>query len=500
VGNNPMAMKKSILLLVCFGFMLTSFSKTMNLRAYLSYSVFYSPEHGPYLETYLTILGKSVVFVKNDNGRFQGTVLVTMLFKQNDSIKDYRKYELHSPEVDDTTTINFSFLDQQRIPLPSGKYDFELAISDKNQERQPFQSTEVIYINFPSDRISVSGIELVESFQKVTETTALTKNGYDFMPYMDNFYPSSVNKLTYYAEIYNTAGILSDDVYAVTISIRSFETGKTAADLLRVKREKPKAVNVVFGEFDISKLASGNYNLVISVRDKENKELASNELFFQRSNPALVFDLSKISGTDISLSFVTRFQNIDSLREHIRCLFPISSGEEKQFIKYQLKTANLEVMRQFFHIFWASRNQVDPEGEWIKYYDQVLAVNNDFKSATRKGYETDRGRIYLQYGSPNQRVEEQKDPAMYPYEIWQYYKIGKQSDRRFVFYSHDIALNDFELVHSDVLGEVYNPWWQRFVKRGGPSRDPYYEYINHASEREDEYWGGHSSDYYNNPR
>jgi GWxTD domain-containing protein len=491
-------MKKWLVFVFLSVIFLQGFSAPNRLRAYLSYSNFYSPEHGPYLETYLTVLGKSVLFVKTNNGKFQGTVAVTMLFRQNDSIREFRKYELNSPEVDDTTKINFSFLDQQRIPLPAGKYDFELLIADKNQDKPPFQHRETFEINFPKDRISVSGIELIESFTKASEPGTLTKNGFDLMPYMDNFYPASVNKLIYYAEIYNTTSTLKDQPFVISTSIQSFETGKMVNDMVKVKRETPKIVNIAFGEIDISKLASGNYKVVVSVKDKENNELASGELFFQRSNPTVGYDIARLSGVDLSSSFAFRLQNPDSLREAIRCLSPIASGEEKYFIHNQLNNATLEVLQQFFHTFWVIRDPLKPEVAWMNYYDKVLAVDREFHAINKKGYETERGRVYLQYGAPNSRAQSYDEPRAYPYEVWHYYNIGKQSNRRFVFYAPNNATGDFELLHSDVLGELYNPRWEIALHQRDTDRYNNPQDVDRM--KEVDHWGKHSDDLYLIPR
>jgi len=492
-------MKKTILILLFFSLFISGYCKPENLRAYLSYSTFYSPEHGPYLETYLSVLGSSVVFVKKDNGKFQGSVLITMLFKQQDSIRDFRKYELFSPEVEDTATINFSFIDQQRIPLPGGTYDFELDISDKNRDISPFIVNEEISIDFPKDKLKVSGIELVESFTKTTVENPLSKSGYDFIPYMDNFFPESINKITFYSEVYNTGSLMAaDDKFAISTSIQSYENNSAISSFLRIKRETPKTVNVVFGEFDISKLPSGNYNLVVSVRDKNNKELASNILFFQRSNPSMNFDLNDISSIDLNTSFTSRFQNADSLRENTRSLFPIASANEKLFIKTQLPKASLDVMQKFFHVFWFTRNNLDPLLAWNNYYEQVLIVDNDFHSINKKGYETDRGRVYLQFGPPNSRSQSYDEPRAYPYEIWHYYKLGNQTNRKYIFYARENATNDFELLHSDAQGEIYNPKWEIALHQRDTDRFHLPQDIDRT--KEDSYWGKHSDDYYNLPR
>ncbi|MBK7212009.1 MAG: GWxTD domain-containing protein [Bacteroidales bacterium] len=493
-------MKKFILFtLILSGVFLNGYSKTDNLRAYLSYSTFYSPNHGPYLETYLSVFGKSVVYIKKENGKYQASVLVTMLFKQKDSIRDFRKYELFSPEIDDTTSINFSFLDQQRIPISQGTYNFELLVSDKNRDKAPFKIEEQLDINYPAGKINISGIELVESFKKVEAETELSKSGYEFIPFMDNFYPGSINKLVYYSEIYNTITALpQEEKFAVSISIQSYETGKLISNYLKIKRESPKQVIVAFGEFDIQNLPSGNYNLVVSVRDKENKELATNMLFFQRSNPEAHFDLQSLSNIDVRNSFVSSIQSLDTLREYIRSLYPISSSEEKLFIRSQIKLANLETLQQFFLSFWVSRNNADPSKAWEEYYVQVQAVDKEFHTVNKRGYETDRGRVYLQYGPPNARSQSYDEPRAYPYEIWQYYKLGIQSNRKFVFFARDYASGEFELLHSDAQGEINNPRWEIALHSRDTDRYNSPQQIDRMSE--DGYFGKHSDDFYNLPR
>jgi hypothetical protein len=92
-------------------------------------------------------------------------------------------------------------------------------------------------------------------------------------------------------------------------------------------------------------------------------------------------------------------------------------------------------------------------------------VQKEFASSIRRGYSTDRGRVYLQYGPPDNRTVSTYEPAAYPYEIWHYYKLGNQSNRRFVFYNPDLVSNDYTLIHSDALGEIMNDQWQFLIMK-----------------------------------
>jgi len=68
-------MKKYLFFTVFMTFFLNvNETQAKKLQADLSYSSFFSPEHGPYFETYLSVYGKSVYFVKNKNGKYQATI------------------------------------------------------------------------------------------------------------------------------------------------------------------------------------------------------------------------------------------------------------------------------------------------------------------------------------------------------------------------------------------------------------------------------------------
>lgn len=157
-------MKKSILLFSIF--ILPFCMEARNLWAFLTYSTFNSPE-GPYVETYLSVAGNSVNYVRNDNGKFQATVNILMTFRENNEIKAFKKYELKSPEIDDTSRVNYEFIDAQRFQIPNGTYDFELQISDQNSKVKPVPFSQTVSVDFQVDKPTFSGIQLVKSFKKV---------------------------------------------------------------------------------------------------------------------------------------------------------------------------------------------------------------------------------------------------------------------------------------------------------------------------------------------
>ena len=471
-------------------------TQAQKLNVFLSYTVFNSPESGPYIETYIAVDGKSVHLIKNDNNKFQGSIQIIMLFKQGDKIVNFDKYKLFSQELDDTVSVDFDFFDQQRYSLANGDYEFEIQIWDINSEVEPFVSFQPILIEFPEDKITISGIELIESYSKTETENILSKNGYDLVPYISNFYPESKNKLTYYSEIYNSDKLLGpDSKYLVTSYIQTVDKAKKLEKYIQYKKETAKPVNILFNEFNITDLESGNYLLVIEARNKENNLIGLNKLFFQRSNPRIKMDIDDLAKVNVENSFASKINNSDTLRQYIKYLEPISSFQEAGFSAVHLRTADQETLQKYFYSFWYSRNKLEPEREWEKYLDEVNKVNLAYSTQISKGYETDRGRVYLKYGPPNAISESYNEPAAYPYEIWHYYVLGNgQRDRKFVFYSKDIVTNDFTLLHSDATGEYANYRWQYFLYQRVDSG------FNIEDRNKPETWGGDSEKYFDLPR
>jgi GWxTD domain-containing protein len=467
-----------------------------NLQADLNYTIFDIPGQGPFIETYLSVAGETVIYKKNDKGLFQGNIEVTFIFRQQSDIKEYDKYQLFSPEVTDTSTINFSFIDQQRYFIPAGDYEMEIIISDLNAGKKPFNAIQPVSIQFDDAKINFSGIQLVESFSPSNQQNILTKGGFDLIPLVYNYYPESINKLTYYTEIYNTEKIMgAGEKFLVVCMIKSFETGNALKDFVSYKKFDTRLIVPVLNEYDITNLPSGNYRMIIEARNKQNEMIAFNEIFFQRSNPNIQYSIEDLASIDVNSTFSSRIGSNDTIQEFINCLDPIATQLEKTFIYKQSKTADLKTKQQFFYNFWASRDPLNPENAWREYYNQVLIVNNAYKTQINKGYETDRGRVYLQYGPPNIISESYNEPSSYPYEIWHYYELGdNQRNKKFVFYTHDMITNNFKLLHSDAIGEVSNYKWQIFLN----SR--WYDPYNIDAENAPEIYGGEADDYYRNPR
>ena len=462
-----------------------------NLKAYFTYSTFNSPNAGPYIETYLSVIGNSAHYTLNENNKLQSSIEVTLVFKQSDTVKTFKKYNLLSPELLDSLTPKVNFMDQQRISLPNGKYEFEITLKDINSDEAPFKSTQILDINYPTDKIIVSDIELIESLSETKTKSIISKSGYDIIPYTSDFYPEDFDKIAFYAELYNSDKLLgANEPFLMNCYIESQETGKIVGNYRTFSREAAKPVNVILNSFTIEKLPSGNYNLVIEAKSKTNEVLTQKKVFFQRSNP----EATPLLVSDEYLNSFVDNMSKEDVEESIKSIEPISTQVEIDYASNQLKGKDEDMMKQYFFNFWTTRNSADPEREWNKYLEQVKITNKLFSSPHKKGYKTDRGRVFLKHGKPNTRSEFVSEPNSYPYEIWHYYKIDQFSNKRFVFYDPDLGTNEYPLLHSDMIGYFNYPQWR--VKLHKRTNQP----IDMDTEYQENHYGSRANDYFNNPR
>lgn len=489
-------MKKLSLLVATLVCIALNTLSAQGIGAYLAHSTFNVPGQAPYVEVYLEIMGNTLVYKQLPSGTYQGSIQITMIIKQDTVIKDYKKYELLSTEVADTAGVGVNFIDQQRFSLPNGNYTLELSIADKNVQKEPAVLNYPFAIDFPKDKPSVSSIQLVNSYTKTTKNNVLSKSGYDLVPLVDNFFPSEKDKLIFYGEIYNPGYVEgSNDMYLVSYYIESFENGRILNNYAKVKREPSKPVMVVINEFDISSLPSGNYNLVINLKDKDNNEIASGSTFFQRTNPEMNSLANDFTTVDLTNSFATSISSADTLRAYIKSLTPVATEMEKMFIEYQMPLAQLTDLQQYFQKFWETRDALDPKGAWETYKRQVERVNAAYSTQVKKGYETDMGYVYLKYGEPStiQDVPYDANQKNVPYQVWHYYSMnnGRERNKRFVFVSSEVTVRDYTLVHSDAKGEIQNYNWQAMLRREIWTHDADYESLKRDRTR--------SGTIYNNP-
>ena len=459
-----------------FIFIFSISSNASDLRAYLDSKQFYAPGQGNYIEFHIQFVGPSLKYIGKNNGLI-GEVSVVMSILKNGEIINSDAYRLSSPFMKDS--IISDFYDIKRFALEPGEYDFNIELQDLNNNQPPLKATQKILVEDLSTSISLSDIVVAEYANKGDGSSIFYKSGYDIIPRLVTFYPKELTIIPAYFEIYHT-NLLIDSIFAIKQTITNSISGEVIQDFTEFTKLNSAEVVPFFKKIDISKLNSGKYILSFTIVNKNMVQLSTHSYDFDRSND---IDYSYFAE---ELMLDPSFQQsitADSIGFYLESLIPISQANEVRNIVKLSKQKNEESARKYIQLYWSKTSPQNTYEAWIKYKMQVQWVQLYFSNSFQKGYETDRGRVYLQYGPPSHINRNENSTSEYPYEIWQYNRIGVYNNKRFVFYNPELASNNYKLLHSDMIGEIKNPNWpSELSKRNGGGNDQY---------------GGTSQDLYN---
>lgn len=471
-------MKRFFFILILSILPFISFSEGLN--AIYSFSTYNIPSQKPYVEINTSIQAKSLMYVNNE-----ATIEFTMILTKDSQIVYVEKRELKAVKAHNEASI----IDIQRVSLDNGKYTAKFELKDKNTSMTPLVIYDNFEVNYPLNKIAVSSVQLIDSYKKTTTQNIRSKNGYDLTPYLFDAIAENQNTLTYYAEVYNAEKEFGmDSSYAISVVLENIKTGKKIESIQKIKREKAKEISVEIGNLDITNLPQGGYYLVVEARNKNNILYAYSKTAFYR--------YSSIDNSSQSIipqdAFVYKIPQ-NEIDENINCLIPISSDAQKTFIYKNMKTASIDEKRHFLYVFWRGINPENPDNEWQSYMNEVKIVNKKFSTKIKKGYETEMGRVYLQYGKPDIVIDEKfkatsgmrqssvitqalnpltgefsQDAISYmPYQIWKYHNTPYgEVNKGFVFYAPQNTLTEYFLLHSDAKGEPSDIYWETKLTRG----------------------------------
>jgi len=471
--------------------------KTKRLKPYLSTTTYCAPGVTPFVENAIAIENRSAVYKEFEPGKFKATVEIQTVFRQGDNICAFSKIALDSPVVTDTANLDGAFIDQQRFSLPNGIYQMEINVLDMNSGDALPVETVSVEVNYPDDVPAISDILLFDSYAKAEKQTACTKSGFDFLPRVYPFYGANEDKLHFYAEVYNSDKLYDEGKFLVNYYFETVESSNKVQKYIFNKRFDVNKVNVLLNTIDISELPSGNYYLVVEMRDRSNELICSKSWFFQRSNPNKTYELDDLASVSIANTFVNEITEIDTLRKYIRYLDPICTELERSYCSSMVKTDDVRTMQQFLFNFWSRRSPMNPKQGFEDYLAAVRRVNMSFGTTSFPGYRSDRGYVFLKYGEPDKIMDVPDEPAARPYAIWHYYEVAHQHDKKFVFMAPDRSSNDYQLIHSNMIGEINNPRWPLEIY-GGIYGQGYDQGVDQTEYERG--WGSHAVDYYNDPR
>jgi GWxTD domain-containing protein len=358
---------------------------------YLDVVTFYLGGEENLEEIYSVISNDQIEFLESD-GVFRGKLRyeVKVLDQEMSLVGSSEKtIEVEAASADDASDRSVVQVLQSRVSVPPGGYTAQVIIEDLNARKREIISfimgkykrgeTEVVFESkeFGPDDLSLSDIEFARSLRRSSEG-AFSKSGFEVMPNAQRRYGLLLSELPIYFEVYDFRDTEPGDTVLVRYTIFS-SSGNPM-----FKTENPMGISGVrvgsTALFDISSLPTGDYLLVLDILSDQGEVLASTERKFNVLWSVYSWGRYEIEALG-DLTYVLTEQEMERFKS-------LSAAEREGFLKE----------------FWAEIDPTPGTGAneaLTEHFRRVRHADQHYGVAGRRGALTDRGRLYIKYGHPD---------------------------------------------------------------------------------------------------
>jgi GWxTD domain-containing protein len=175
-----------------------------------------------------------------------------------------------------------------------------------------------------------------------------------------------------------------------------------------------------FGSLSLDSLSNGRHLLTVSIAGEDGKPVVSRSKEFEVRTTSFYFGKDADEAAEI-LTYITTSSMIERFLE-----------------------AGAEERKRIWEQFWREKDPT-PRTPKNEFYDEHMRrfryANEHFLTSLTEGWRTDRGKIYIMYGPPDEIEEYPQEVRRNPTEVWHYISKG----RRFVFVD-ETGFGDYVLV------------------------------------------------------
>ena len=427
-------------------------------RMNLDYAIFYDQANNPYVEIYYAFDKSEFVFVSGAEGAKQAEALIAARITKGSTVVVNDAWRMQFQTDDQASTSRI--VDVVRYAVDPGRYELTLSTTDLNDQSRRDSITVTLEINpYRQEGLVLSDIELASNIMRSSaeKKSSFFKNTLEVIPNPGGLYGEGRPMLFFYLEAYNLLNTIDGSKYRMRCWVTDRD-GVEVAECPATERVKGKNIDasVEVGTVDVSKLHSGRYHLNLGIGEVGGDYVARRrkEFFVQNISEIEAARRAKMSGLSQSVFANWSEAQLDAEFDIVQYLL---NDEGKSLYKSLEST---DAKRNFLYSFWKSR---DPSpGTLINenreaYLERKEYADRKFRRMGREGWKTDRGRVYMVYGKPNDIEYFPSSPQYYPYEIWTY--EGIEGGVEFVFVDAT-GFNEYVLVHSSATGEIQDYNWR----------------------------------------
>jgi len=430
--------------------------KTPPLRLDADLSRFLGPDSTTFVELSYGLLESALTYRQDSTG-FSGVADMRLEIRADGRIVASRNWEI--PRVIPESLAHRSaqnILSIETMTLPAGEYAAILFCRDH------FDSTRSDSVVLPirpgigvRDGVGLSDIELCSRIApSIDKTSLFYKNTLEVIPNPSRLYGGGLSVLHFYAEVYNLMETGTGEVI-----LRAAILDPSGTILASSAKVKPRANNssVEYGSMNLASLPGGSYIFRLSVDDSLStppRVLVTREkkFFLLQPETEAPTGYPPFGSSGDAYTLLTAKEVDDEIR---KIAYIASEPEREQIDDLDDPFARRNYLRKF----WGGRGPDGVNGRndaRAAYLRRIAEADEAYTERGRRGWLTDRGRILILYGVPDDIDRHPSESEANPYEIWNYHSL--QGGVEFIFVDV-LGFGRYRLVHSSHLDELRNENW-----------------------------------------
>jgi GWxTD domain-containing protein len=437
-----------------------------DLRVSVDWAVFDGNAENAYLEIYYSF-GQADLNYEQRNEEFVGTTLGRLVISKGD--EEIENFAWKSETViPDTAQLSQQkeVIDRMAFVIPIGEFQCQLTLTDLVDNTNVDSTQWMLKTEAPLEAPHLSEIQFASSIRRAGDQkdSPFYKNSLIVEPNPSLIFSYDKPMLFFYAEAYKLSPDALPNGYMLNYYVKDAD-GNVVDDVKPKSIAKKSVVNpsVEFGHLNIGELKTSSYTLVVEILDAEKNVVTwQQKKFYTLQKEAFQPQGLVVQGATFENSIFSIMDSADVDTEFQMVFYIL--GKEESIIHREL--TDLDGKRHFLFNFWQSKfptMSVNDNPHRNQYFNLKRIADERYKAFKMPGWLTDRGRVLMVYGEPDDVERYINQPNQHPYEIWFYNQL--QGGVQFIFADLEGHKN-YRLIHSNLNGEVYDPNYKDILQRG----------------------------------
>lgn len=422
------------------------------LEFYLDAASFRSSLGNTYQEFYYQIPLGQLAFTSTE-GRLLDTLEISFSLKDESGDSAFQNFWTTPLVASAEQELAGRFIPEQfDLLLQPGKYLATLSILEPRSSRQGIAELAFDAGTFDQQRFASSSIQFASDIRQDSLSGKFAKNGLSILPNPSRTFGSSLPMVMFYCEIYNVPGNPNvADSLEFAYELLS-QDGKVVRQLPAKRKPVRGSAEVEVGAISTAGLSDSLYQLHLTLKHSASKQTIEQTAFF-RNVP-----LAPPAEEESVVAQIINEMTPEALSLHIRQARYIITKDEGNLLKQLDETGKRRALIQF----WQQRDSDSSTSEnefWQQYMGRIQLANSRYTTKYEEGWLSDRGRILIKYGVPDDIERHPVTIDSKPFEVWRYYR---ERGLRFIFIDES-GFNRYRLIFSNVEDEVTDPSWQNLI-------------------------------------